>query len=90
LRRCLILKGFTKKSPLLNMAEAFWRGKNTFRSFGRYRISDYMGLRPVLVHGGGPNISERMKTSGKKTDFLDGVRVTDAHTLNIVEEELCR
>lgn len=49
---------------------------------------NYMGLRPVLVHGGGPNISERMKTSGKKTDFLDGVRVTDAHTLNIVEEEL--
>jgi len=50
----------------------------------------YMGLRPVLVHGGGPNISERMKTEGKKTNFLDGMRVTDANTLKIVEEELER
>ncbi|MFH1622800.1 MAG: acetylglutamate kinase [Candidatus Omnitrophota bacterium] len=48
----------------------------------------YMGLRPVLVHGGGPNISERMRKSGKKTDFVDGMRITDQDTLNIVEEEL--
>jgi len=48
----------------------------------------YMGLRPVLVHGGGPNISERMRKSGKKTDFVDGMRVTDAETLHIVQEEL--
>lgn len=48
----------------------------------------YMGLRPVLVHGGGPNISERMRKSGKKTDFVDGMRVTDPETLKIVEEEL--
>ena len=48
----------------------------------------YMGLRPVLVHGGGPNISERMKIEGKKTDFVDGMRVTDSNTLKIVEEEL--
>jgi len=48
----------------------------------------YMGLRPVLVHGGGPNISERMRSTGKKTDFVDGMRVTDKDTLKIVEEEL--
>jgi acetylglutamate kinase len=48
----------------------------------------FMGLRPVLVHGGGPNISDRMRSSGKKTDFVDGMRVTDATTLAIVEEEL--
>lgn len=48
----------------------------------------YMGIRPVLVHGGGPNISEKMKSSGKKTDFVDGMRVTDVETLKIVEEEL--
>ena len=46
------------------------------------------GLRPVLVHGGGPNISDRMRASGKKTDFLDGMRVTDEDTLKLVEEEL--
>ncbi|MDP8260091.1 MAG: acetylglutamate kinase [Candidatus Gygaella obscura] len=49
---------------------------------------NFMGLRPVLVHGGGPNISERMRLSGKKTDFVDGMRVTDKHTLKLVEEEL--
>lgn len=48
----------------------------------------YMGLRPVLVHGGGPNISARMRKVGKKTDFVDGMRITDKETLKIVEEEL--
>lgn len=48
----------------------------------------YMGLCPVLVHGGGPNISERMKSEGKKTEFVEGMRVTDGVTLKIVEEEL--
>lgn len=48
----------------------------------------FMGLRPVLVHGGGPNISERMRASGMKADFVDGLRVTDAKTLRLVEEEL--
>jgi len=50
----------------------------------------YMGIRPVLVHGGGPNISERIRKLGKKTEFVDGMRVTDAQTLKIVEEELIR
>jgi acetylglutamate kinase len=49
---------------------------------------NFMGLRPVLVHGGGPNISERMRTTGKKAEFIDGMRVTDEETLVVVEEEL--
>jgi acetylglutamate kinase len=49
---------------------------------------NFMGIRPVLVHGGGPNISERMRSSGKKTEFVDGMRVTDEATLRMVEEEL--
>ena len=48
----------------------------------------FIGLKPVLVHGGGMNITERMKTSGKKTEFVEGMRVTDEETLNIVAEEL--
>ncbi len=48
----------------------------------------FMGLRPVLVHGGGPNISDRMRSSGKKAEFVDGMRVTDEDTLQVVEEEL--
>ncbi len=48
----------------------------------------FMGLEPVLIHGGGPNISERMRKHGKKAQFIDGVRVTDEDTLTVVEEEL--
>ena len=49
---------------------------------------NFMGLKPVLVHGGGPNISDRIRASGKKTEFVDGMRVTDKETLKVVEEEL--
>jgi len=49
---------------------------------------NFMGLRPILVHGGGPNISERMRALGKKTEFVEGMRVTDEETLQLVEEEL--
>jgi acetylglutamate kinase len=47
-----------------------------------------MGLRPVLVHGAGPRISERMRLVGKKAEFVEGMRVTDLQTLKIVQEEL--
>jgi acetylglutamate kinase len=49
---------------------------------------NFMGLRTVLVHGGGPNISDRMRATGKKTEFEDGMRVTDEETLELVAEEL--
>ena len=49
---------------------------------------NFMGLRTILVHGGGPNISDRMRASGKKTEFVEGMRVTDDETLQLVEEEL--
>ncbi len=48
----------------------------------------FMGLKTVLVHGGGPNISDRMRQTGKKSEFVNGMRVTDEDTLEVVEEEL--
>jgi acetylglutamate kinase len=48
----------------------------------------FMGIKTLLVHGGGPNISDKMRKLGKKTEFVDGMRVTDAETLRVVEEEL--
>lgn len=45
----------------------------------------YVGMQPVLVHGGGPDISEMMKKLGKKPSFVDGLRVTDEETMEIVE-----
>ena len=48
----------------------------------------YVGIRTVLVHGGGPHISSRLKEEGIKTEFHEGIRVTDKATLKIVQEEL--
>jgi acetylglutamate kinase len=42
-----------------------------------------VGLLPVVVHGGGPQIGELMARLGKETEFRDGLRVTDAETLDI-------
>jgi acetylglutamate kinase len=42
-----------------------------------------VGLRPVVVHGGGPQISELMSRLGKQPEFRDGLRVTDAETVDI-------
>ncbi|MGH9190432.1 MAG: acetylglutamate kinase [Acidimicrobiales bacterium] len=42
-----------------------------------------VGMRPVVVHGGGPQIGELMRRLGIKSEFRDGLRVTDAETLDI-------
>ena len=43
-----------------------------------------VGMRPVVVHGGGPQIGELLKKIGKESTFVDGLRVTDAETLDVV------
>ncbi|HVT78683.1 MAG TPA: acetylglutamate kinase [Acidimicrobiales bacterium] len=43
-----------------------------------------VGMRPVVVHGGGPQIGELLKRIGKESSFVDGLRVTDAETLDVV------
>ncbi len=48
----------------------------------------FIGVKTILVHGGGQNISDRMRQLGKKTEFVEGMRVTDAQTLEVVESEL--
>ena len=44
-----------------------------------------IGVKVVLVHGGGPEISETMQKLGKKAEFVDGLRVTDRETVDIVQ-----
>lgn len=48
-----------------------------------------IGVKIVLVHGGGPEISEIMKKLGKQPQFVDGLRVTDKETVDIVQMVLC-
>jgi acetylglutamate kinase len=46
---------------------------------------NYIGIRTVIVHGGGPKISATMERMGKKPEFVNGQRVTDRETMDIVE-----
>ncbi|MCX6374499.1 MAG: acetylglutamate kinase [Armatimonadetes bacterium] len=45
----------------------------------------YVGMRPVVIHGGGPEITDLMKRVGKEPNFVNGLRVTDAETMELVE-----
>lgn len=48
----------------------------------------YVGIRTILVHGGGPAISSRLKELNIKSEFHEGMRITDQQTLDVVGEEL--
>lgn len=48
-------------------------------------LLNYIGIRPVIIHGGGPKISSFMEKMGKKPEFIEGHRVTDEETMDIVE-----
>ena len=83
---------------------AAWSGKRAVIKFGGAAlaagrigtlIEDIVALRqagiePVLVHGGGPEISKRLEAAGQEARFKDGLRVTDEGTMAIVEEVLGR
>ena len=44
-----------------------------------------VGMNPVVVHGGGPQIGSLLERIGKKSEFVDGLRVTDSETIDVVE-----
>ena len=44
-----------------------------------------VGINPVVVHGGGPQIGELLEKIGKKSEFVEGMRVTDTETMDVVE-----
>lgn len=48
-------------------------------------LMKYIGLNPVIVHGGGPQIGTLLKRLGKESRFVRGLRITDAETMEIVE-----
>lgn len=52
-------------------------------------LMKYVGMNPVIVHGGGPEITEMMEKFGKKAEFIDGLRVTDQLTMELTEMVLC-
>ncbi len=56
------------------------------KSFARDMVLlKLVGINPVIVHGGGPQINSLLEQIGKKSDFVDGLRVTDNETMEVVE-----
>ena len=77
-----------------------FRGKTFVIKYGGYAMIDeqlkhsfaqdvvlmrFIGINPVIVHGGGPQIGKTMERMGKKPSFVSGQRVTDEETMDIVE-----
>lgn len=52
-------------------------------------LLNLVGIKVVLVHGGGPEISEMLKKIGKESKFVKGLRYTDSETMDIVQMILC-
>lgn len=48
-------------------------------------LMHYVGMRPILVHGGGPEVSQMMNRLGLEPQFVGGLRVTDAETMDVAE-----
>jgi len=77
-----------------------FRGKTIVIKYGGNAMSDdqlksdfardvvlmkLVGMNPVLIHGGGPQIGALLERLGKKTEFVEGMRITDSETMDIVE-----
>ena len=60
--------------------------ENLKRSFARdVVLMKLVGMNPVVVHGGGPQIGKLLEKIGKKSEFIQGMRVTDRETMDVVE-----
>lgn len=51
-------------------------------------LLNYVGMKPLVVHGGGSEVSREMKKEGKKPKFVEGLRVTDKETIEILHKSL--
>ena len=63
--------------------------QNLFNNFiNDISILNKLGFIPVIIHGGGKRISNKLNEAGIKSDFINGLRVTDAKSIIVVEEVL--
>ncbi len=61
-------------------------GREDLSNFVRdLTLMKYVGIKPVVVHGGGPQIQEHLDTLGIKSDFIAGLRVTSRQVMEVVE-----
>ncbi len=80
------IQKFSGKTIVIKYGGNAMVDENLKSSFARDMVLlKHVGINPVIVHGGGPQIGETLKKLGKQTEFVEGMRVTDSETMDVVE-----
>ena len=80
------LRRYVGKTIVIKYGGNAMEGEELKNSFARDVVMmKTVGINPVVVHGGGPQISNLLKALGKESRFVDGMRVTDSETMDVVE-----
>jgi acetylglutamate kinase len=80
------IKKFYHKTMVIKYGGAAMADESLKQGFAEdIVLMKYVGLNPVVIHGGGPQIGQVLKRMGKDSTFVQGLRVTDQETMDIVE-----
>jgi acetylglutamate kinase len=80
------IRSFYGKTFVIKLGGAAQKDQNLINAFAEdVSLLNFVGIRPIVVHGGGPKISAMMERMGKSPSFVHGHRVTDEETMDIVE-----
>ena len=80
------IRKFYNKTVVIKYGGSAMAEEGLKKSFARdIVLMKYIGINPVIVHGGGPQIGGLLKRHGKESRFVKGIRVTDAETMDVVE-----
>ena len=80
------IQRFQRKTIVIKYGGAAMEGDALKSSFARdIVLMKLVGMKPVVVHGGGPQIGKLLERIGKESRFVDGMRVTDSETMDVVE-----
>jgi len=83
------IQKFSGKTIVIKYGGNAMVDENLKSSFARdIVLLKQVGINPVIVHGGGPQIGLTLEKLGKKTEFIGGMRVTDSETMQVVEKVL--
>lgn len=80
------IRRFYNKTVVIKYGGSAMEEEGMKRSFALDLVLlKYIGINPVVVHGGGPQIGDMLAKIGKKSQFIEGMRVTDEETMDVVE-----
>jgi acetylglutamate kinase len=80
------IRRFAGKTMVVKYGGNAMKDDDMIASFARdIVLMKLVGMNPVVVHGGGPQIGTHLERLGKKSEFVEGMRVTDAETMDVVE-----